>query len=343
MEKKTHWVFDYIMDENKVKEKNLKPLNNEEKTPRKIEDNTKDKQVFKFSEPLIKMSPSIENKSLFNKPNFRNASLKNKNFQISDSSLPEYGGSLMNKKSLNYKMSKPESIKNKDYNFYNSSYNYNSNLYSPSMSYKNKDNNNNYDIQTGTDQIKKDSVKRKGEKYNSHKNISMKNKVSFENDEQKKNLIELQNITEVPGEKLNNKIYLNERDTTPNKKRVSFSRENQIIQDKVNKNAESEQNLNYIKKTILKKDENLIKFKTNNQMLFNQASLMNSYEKERIEKIINEEFNKIKIDIEDIKNLSKVVISNSPELVDDLRIIIFDNMDNIKTRKNDIEKSLKSF
>jgi len=85
-------------------------------------------------------------------------------------------------------------------------------------------------------------------------------------------------------------------------------------------------------KKIIKKEETL---KNENESIPKQGSLMDLFDKDRIKKEIEQEFEKIINDLDDLEKYSNYTIKTAnPSVEDDLRVSILDFTIIIETKKN---------
>ncbi len=346
METKSHWVFDYIIDQDKNKKKDEEENNIqkskfvESQSPNndKIRTNSRSKEKFTFiaKDPKISDSINSPSTSFFNKQknnlakpiNIKNNSLKYNNDEDS---------SLSYRKKFNFQLCNSKSFKSCK-ELINPINNYD-NSYTNSFSLSNLARNNMHNEKFSKDEKPFLKVPNYQEKLINETN----------------NIKQIETTIKTPvGKKLNTNRLKNTQNNNI-KKRVSFSDINQIIPDDVFSNIkfpiikplENNQkfdiynnSLNPTHKKIISNEENS-KFinKIDNSK---QGYFTDLYDKERISKEINKEFDCIFRDLNDLEKYSNHTISTSPpSIIDDLRVVFLDFTTHLEMKKSEIENNIR--
>lgn len=357
MEDKSHWVFDYIMHQDK--ENNIH--NDQTKVHKSFnEDNNhqvvktdngqnndysrkKDKSTFILKNPKSRESIASPSSSFFN-PNKNNfpKSFNLKNLMIKDSEENE-PSSLSYKKVFNFQKQKPKSSKNiKEISnsLKNQNYNYN---FNPSLTISNYNKN----------------LEAYNKPYREEKDIFQPCKIQIEKIKNKiKNNSRIQTPVNLP---IKNPLKINSRES-PNpfaKKRVSFLDINEVIPDdfysenrsadvkeleKINNNNNNNNIINNLSspnkfKKILKKDD---PFKKENKEIPKKGSLIDLFDKERIKREIKQEFEKVFNDLDELERYSNFSIkTSSATTIDDLRVSFLDFTISLEMKQREIETRIK--
>lgn len=351
MENKTHWVFDYIINQDKENKEQITNLNeniniNETEFPINLKgrnnfknSKSKDKQTFILKDSKLKNSNAVVSSDTNNfNINFpKSLNLKKNLTREEEDSEPN---SLSFNKHFNLQYNnKPKSFKN--YREFNNPTNNYNNSFNNSFLSTNLNNQNNLNSS-------KTLLNR------NDKNISAKSSKNQRDLENKNDIIhkKLESSGFLPITKPLNS-YKSGQGENKFTKRVSFSNINQVISedifssDHILLNKDSDKNnfknqyctyQNTNRKTLknepLKKNESKTELK--------QGSLIDLYDKERIKKELNQEFDIIFDDLEILKKFSEYTMMNSsPSFIDDMRVSFLDFTTNLEIKRNEIENSIK--
>jgi len=330
MEKKTHWVFDYIMNEDKEKNnysnKNGTEMNffNADENQKLNNQNSNYKSSRSQENELFHVKDK-KNKESHNKPVV--GSFNNNNYPKSFN-VKGCVSKNLEVESLSYKS--VFSWKKSKNNSHKSIINNNSSL-NNSLSSSNFNQNNNFDpnklLQSSNENMNIQNTK--GTEIERNKMLPPKS-------ETRTNMQIANNLNTFKSKENQNQIP---------KKTVRFSNSNQVIVDDAISNLEANSNKRYplnnnnsttIKK-ILKKDDANKDLKNTPK----QGSLNDLYDKKRIKKELNQEFQKIFNDLEYLEKYSINTMANSPgSIIDDLRVAFLDFTNNLELKKNQVKNNL---